>query len=58
MERKVENLSKHSIKINDYYEQNHLKVNSVLDMVARIESLEKAIEQKANSLDLKKLTSA
>eukprot|EP00347_Sterkiella_histriomuscorum_P002416 403368240 len=55
LERKFEVVHKMSSKFNDYYDSNHLRIHSIAEFVQRIENLEKLLESKANSLDVKKL---
>ncbi|CDW71276.1 UNKNOWN [Stylonychia lemnae] len=55
LERKLDIVHKMASKFNDYYDSNHLRINSVQEIVIKLESMEKAIDQKANSLDLKKI---
>lgn len=48
-------VNKMATKFNEYYDSNHLRINSVLEMTKKIEALEQLVATKANSLDVKKM---
>ena len=52
---KLDDLHRIVKKLDTYYDHNNLKITSVLDLSQKLDSLERALDQKANSLDLKKL---
>lgn len=55
MERKIELLHKTISKFSEYYDNNNLKHHQVIQIVQQVKEIEKSLEGKANSIDVKKL---
>ena len=55
LDKKLESMLLKVNKLNEYYDHNNLKHNSVQQIATLVSQFEKQLEGKANSLDFKKL---